>query len=176
MSVILLCFSFIFSYITLNDHVIISLSDEPDWHITVEDTLVRIKKIKKDAYEEFDSNIAKIFLDNGRYQINYQGLYLFAEENNKEITAKEEDKKDDGFNFNIITTEFGQKIFHDDMCLQKGPWDTLLLGYKLIEEKCSDNEYQYFDIKKYVKRIKDNNDENAQVFIHDRNSFNKVKF
>lgn len=176
MVLISILFKTIFAYITLNDHVIIALSAEPDWHITVENTMVRIRHVKKKVYEDADSNIAKIFLDNGQFQINYHGVYLFAEENDIEIKAKHEDKREDGFNFTIIATEFGQKFIHANLCLQKGEWDTLTEGYKLIETKCSDNEYQYFEIHKYLKRLKDNNDENAQVFIHDRNAFNKNKF
>lgn len=159
------------TFISLEENVKIVLSEYPKWHIVVEDSIVRIKETDENFFGDFSPYVARIFLSNGRYQINYHGFYLFAEESNKEIKALPLDISEDGFYFNIVSTEAGQKIITNEKCFQKGQWDNNSNGYKLILADCSTNIFQFFDIEKAVKKVEDNDNENATIFVHDRNLF-----
>ncbi|RVD92629.1 hypothetical protein TUBRATIS_008570 [Tubulinosema ratisbonensis] len=162
----ILFISFTVSLIPLNENVVISLVNFPDWEITVEQGYPLVRKIEQKARMLEDVSIARIFNINKEYQIDYNGYSLFSNPKDEEIKAKFFDVGDKGFYFQIFISEKGQLIQSYGKCLERGKWNNVKKGYELISKECGNNAWQFWEIRRVPIVIKDNNELNAQVFIH----------
>lgn len=109
--------AFVFNLIPLNEKVIISLSGDPSIVLGRSDDAAVFEKTTKKNFFDITRGLPRLYMINGLYLIEVEGLYLYVDMLRNKLLAGDLDMDKPGFFFDIINEENGSSIRINEDCL-----------------------------------------------------------
>lgn len=154
--------------IPLGEYVMIVSADNPDYGLTMEDEVVRLKNTKIHRHKPGDSNLFELYIKHNFYFIKHLRRFLYKKDGVSEIMGEHFRENDNGFQFDIVNTDKGLQIKADNMCLSAGEYDDTYEGHVVEATPCVHKKTQRFMIKRVPLMVKDNRSPMSNIIEFDR--------
>lgn len=145
---LLIFLSLVRNVIPLKEIVMIVSAESPEYELTIEDQVIRLKNTKTKHHKVGDPNLLMLYLENGDYRIKFLKHSLYKKEGVNEVIGEMFSNNDRGFFFDLVSTDDGLQIRIDHRCLMKSDFDEERDGYIVELEPCIDDKKQKFIIKR----------------------------
>lgn len=154
--------------IPIGEYVMIVSAENPDYGLTMEDEVVRLKNTGIDRHKPGDSNLFELYVRNNAYVIQHLRRFLYRKSGVGEIMGEHFKENDRGFEFDIVNTDKGLLVKVDNLCLTAGEYDDTYEGYVVEATPCAHKKTQRFMIKRVPLMVKDNRSPMSSIIEFDR--------
>lgn len=154
--------------IPLGEHVMIVSAEDPSYELTMEDQVVRLKNTGIIEHKPGDPNLLELYIKHEAYHIKFLRRSLYKKQGVNEIMGEHFRENDQGFRFDIVTTNEGLQIKINNLCLTAGEFDDTYEGYTVEATPCVHEKLQKFIIKRVPLLVKDNRNPMSNIIEFDR--------